>query len=208
MDIYCFGDSITLGEYDTERGGWVDRLKTECMKRFVALGQPEDCVFNLGIPGETTQGMRARLTNELAARWDPDARSLVILAYGANDAAESDGSMQVPVEAYVENLSWAIDEVRARTCDAWLVNVTPVAPAADGVRNPWGRLRSNAAVAPYNDALAELARQKSAALIDVNSAFRTHEHASRFVADGVHPDAAGHALISEILLRRIDAFKM
>lgn len=203
MDIYCFGDSITLGEYDTERGGWVDRLKTECMKRFVALGEPDDCVFNLGIAGETTQGMRSRLVNELEARLDREARSLVLLAYGANDAAESGGSIQVPPEAYIEHLSWAIDELRARQCEVWLVNVTPVAPAADGVRNPWGRLRSNAAVARYNDALAELARQKSVALIDVHSAFRTPEHASRFVTDGVHPDAAGHELISELVLRRI-----
>ncbi|MBA3463266.1 MAG: hypothetical protein H0T46_25135 [Deltaproteobacteria bacterium] len=80
----------------------MDRLKTECMKRFVSLGEPDDCVFNLGIAGDTTQGMRSRLVNELEARRDPEARSLVILAYGTNDAAESGGSIQVPPEAYIE----------------------------------------------------------------------------------------------------------
>ena len=29
MDIYCFGDSITLGEYDTERGGWDGWIKMD-----------------------------------------------------------------------------------------------------------------------------------------------------------------------------------
>src|SRR5689334_11923117 len=54
MDIYCFGDSITYGECDTERGGWVDRLKTARMA-------PEVSVFNLGIGGETSRMMRARV---------------------------------------------------------------------------------------------------------------------------------------------------
>lgn len=133
MDIYCFGDSIALGEYDTERGGWVDRIKTECMARFVARGEPEDCVFNLGIGGETTRMMRARLKAELETRLDVSAHSQVILAYGANDAAESGGSILVPLEEYVENLSWAIDEARRLRCEAWLLNLTPVSPTADGV---------------------------------------------------------------------------
>lgn len=203
MDIYCFGDSITLGEYDTERGGWVDRLKIECMARLVARGEPDDCVFNLGIGGETTQRMRLRLKPELEHRVDTSVRSLVTLAYGAVDSAEYEGRFLVPPQQYVENLGWAIDEVRRQNCEVLLLDVTPVAPAADGVRTPLGRLRSNAVVAQYNDALRELAHQKSADLIDVNAAFRQHDLRSLFVADGVHPNAAGHALIYGLVQERL-----
>jgi lysophospholipase L1-like esterase len=199
MDLYCFGDSITYGECDTERGGWVDRIKTECMARFVAQGGPDVSVFNLGIGGETSKMMRSRLKTELKTRLDASARSLVTLAYGANDAAESGGSLLVPREEYVANLSWAIDEARQLGCEVWLLNLAPVAPAADGLRNRSGRLRSNAVVSRYNDALRDLSQATSAGLIDVNGAFKKHGLASLFVADGVHPNAEGHALICNLV---------
>jgi lysophospholipase L1-like esterase len=203
MDIYCFGDSVTLGEYDSERGGWVDRLKIACMARFLAHGEPEDCVFNLGIGGETTAMMRARLPAELDARLDPDVRSLVTLAYGANDAAECDGSLRVAPAAYVEHLAWAIAEARRRGCEVWLLNITPLAPSADGVRNRMGRLRTSAMVAQYNAALAELAQRTATPLIDVHAALGAHDPATLFVADGVHPNAAGHALVAELVSARL-----
>lgn len=189
MDIYCFGDSITFGACDTERGGWVERLRSE---RLAPAGA-EVQIFNLGIGGETTRMMRSRLKPELETRLNPSARSLITLAYGANDAAECDGQLLVPPGEYVENLSWAIDQARQRSCEVWLLNVTPVAPAADGVRAPSGRLRSNDVVLRYNEALRELSQRTSVGLIDVNGAFRKHELASLFVADGLHPNAQGHA---------------
>jgi lysophospholipase L1-like esterase len=201
MDIYCFGDSITYGECDTERGGWVDRLRTERMA-------PEMSVFNLGIGGETTRMMRSRLKSELETRLDRAARSLVILAYGANDAAESGGSFLVPLEEYVDNLSWAIDEVRALGCEVWLLNVTPVTASAEGARNPMsGRLRSNTFVSRYNDGLRALSQRTSAQLIDVNGALRQHDLATVFVADGVHPNAKGHAVIFEIVRERLKSIR-
>jgi lysophospholipase L1-like esterase len=203
MYVYCFGDSITYGEYDSERGGWVDRLKTDCMARFLARGEPEVSVFNLGIGGETTRRMRSRLRTELETRLDPSAPSLVMLAYGAVDAAESGGSFLVPQAEYVENLSWAIDEAQRLGCKVRLLNVPPVAPTADGVRSPSGRLRSNAVVARYNDALGELSRRTSVGLIDVNAAFSKHELSSLFIADGVHPNAKGHELIYHLMREQL-----
>lgn len=202
MDLYCFGDSITYGECDTERGGWVARLKIECMAGY-ASGGPDRNVFNLGIGGETTRMMRARFSSELQARIDPAARSLVTLAYGANDAAESDGSPLVPEDEFVDNLAWAIGEARRLGGEPWLLSITPVGPAADGKRSASGRLRTNARVARYNDALEELARRTSVELIDVHAAFAEPDRASLFVADGLHPNAEGHARICAVVAERL-----
>jgi lysophospholipase L1-like esterase len=197
MDIYCFGDSITYGECDTEKGGWVERLKIERMV-------PDMNVFNLGIGGETTRMMRARMKSELTTRLDPAAKSLVLLAYGANDAADIGGSCLIPLEEYLENLSWAIDEVRALRCEAWLLNVTPMTASADGARNPVsGRFRSNEIVSEYNDALRALSQLKSVELIDVNGALRKYDLPTVFAADGVHPNAKGHAVIYEHVRERL-----
>ncbi|HEY7956801.1 MAG TPA: SGNH/GDSL hydrolase family protein [Polyangia bacterium] len=203
VHCYCFGDSITYGDSDTERGGWVARLKTECLARS-ACGELGADVFNLGIGGETTRLMRARFSPELEARLEGGARSLVTLAYGANDAAESDGSFLVPEKEYAENLAWAIDEARRQGCEVWLLNVTPLAPAADGVRSLGsGRLRSNALVSRYNDLLRQLAHQKRAELLDVHAAFMRHDLSSLFAPDGLHPNAEGHALIANLVGKRL-----
>lgn len=206
MDLYCFGDSITYGDNDIERGGWVDRLKTACLSRRRDMN-----VYNLGIGGETTRGMRARLVAEIEARLDRSTRSVVTLAWGGNDAASidplaspSDRSFLVPETEYRDNLAWAIDRVRERSCEAWLLTVTPV--VSDGVRSPSGRVRSNAFVARYNEVLRQLSQEKSAALIDVNAAFRGLELPSLFAADGVHPNARGHELISELVGRSLLSF--
>ena len=104
MDIYCVGDSITRGGNDTEAGDWVNRLKVGCGE--------EARVINLGVGGETTRKMRLRLATDLKSRLRAGVRSLVTLGYGANDAAGSGGQFLVPVEEYVENLSWAIDQAQ------------------------------------------------------------------------------------------------
>jgi lysophospholipase L1-like esterase len=58
-------------------------------------------------------------------------------------------------------------------------------------------------VSRYNDALRELSQRKSAGLIDVNGTLRKHELGSVFVADGVHPNAEGHALICNLVQERL-----
>ena len=47
MTICVFGDSITWGASDYEKGGWVERLKTYLMKN-----KNDVDVYNLGVSGE------------------------------------------------------------------------------------------------------------------------------------------------------------
>ena len=203
MDIYCFGDSITRGENDHVHGGWADRLKRLCMERFAERAGEEICVFNLGIGGETTASLRKRFLPELDARLDPDSRGLVLLAYGANDAAEVGGRSLVVVDQYTEHLAACIDAAAGRKNRVLLLNVTPIADSIDGVANARGRVRRNASIGDYNRALERLARERSAGLVDVHSAFMSRGHDSLFVADGVHPNSAGHALIFELVCKEL-----
>lgn len=205
MDIFCFGDSITFGEYDIESGGWVDRLKTSCMAGYIVQGQSDDSVFNLGIGGETTRGMRARFETELKTRLNATQRSLITLAYGANDAArETSGETLVPQKEFIDNLSLAIGIGRSLKCEILLLNITPVSLGREGVPTPSGRRRFNEVVDRYNTALEELARQQSVELLDVNGEFKKKELSSLFVDDGVHPNAEGHRLISDLVRERVD----
>lgn len=200
--ILCFGDSITRGESDAVHGGWADRLKTRCIARALEQEKTETCVFNLGIGGEDTDSLRRRFPSELAARFDADERLYVLLAYGANDAAIAAGSHVVPIERYLDNLRFCVDETRRLNGKPLLLTITPVARAADGIVNRNGRLRSNATIARYNDALRGAAASMKTEVIDVHAEFSKHDLETLFVPDGVHPNAAGHEVLYRLVHQR------
>jgi lysophospholipase L1-like esterase len=202
IDVVCFGDSITRGESDAERGGWCDRLKTAGIARYQERGRDEECVFNLGIGGENTDSLRERFVSELKARFDADSDLFVLLAYGANDAAKVDGKPVVPLERYLENLAFCVEETRKLDGTPLLLTITPVAKSADGVVNKNGRLRSNATIRLYNDALRTAAAEQGVEILDAHAEFLKHDLEALFVPDGVHPNAKGHAVIFEAVKRR------
>ena len=59
-----FGDSIVSGFFDT-CGGWVDRLKHDQMMKFIRDGAGVK-VFDLGISGQTSKDLLARIEGEVA----------------------------------------------------------------------------------------------------------------------------------------------
>ena len=72
-----FGDSITYGEYDGVFGGWVDILKRYALQKYNEGGN-ELILFNLGIGGETSQGLVKRIQNEMTARNAEDGNIVFI----------------------------------------------------------------------------------------------------------------------------------
>ena len=68
LKILCFGDSITLGEKDIEQGGWADRLKKQYFQQFVDSQTQKITLYNLGVAGETTDGLVKHVDSELSAR--------------------------------------------------------------------------------------------------------------------------------------------
>jgi lysophospholipase L1-like esterase len=87
--VLCFGDSITQGSVDLD-GGWTQRLRRRLDTQFTfPLGEvsfPAHAVFNLGISGDTSQGLLARLEPELAPRQLGEA-VIVAVAIGINETA-------------------------------------------------------------------------------------------------------------------------
>ena len=63
MGALCvFGDSITWGAWDVEKGGWVNRLRL-----FIDKENLNYRVFNCGVGGDTTKELVARVSSEMAA---------------------------------------------------------------------------------------------------------------------------------------------
>ena len=69
--IYLYGASITYGVYDPV-GGWAGRLRRHVENLNLESMEERYYVFNLGIPGDTTEFVLERCEAEYLARTDDE----------------------------------------------------------------------------------------------------------------------------------------
>lgn len=199
-----FGDSITYGEYDGVFGGWVDILKRYALQKFHEGNGDELILFNLGIGGETTEGLLKRMPVELAARNSADG-NLVFISYGANDLAIKDGVYSVEPDKFKENIKIAVQHAKQFSKDIYLVSILPIAQKIDGVVVGSGKLRTNEEVIIYNQILKDIAVENSLSYIDFYNAVLDDKEIL-LSADGVHPNEKGYGIMAEIAIPIIEKY--
>lgn len=199
-----FGDSITYGEYDGVFGGWVDILKRYALQKFHEGNGDELILFNLGIGGETTEGLLKRIPHELNARNSADG-NIVFLSYGANDLAVKDGVQIVDPEKFRSNIKEAIIHARQFSDIIYIVSILPFSQKIDGVVVSSGKMRINEDVVVYNQILKDIAVEDSLTYIDFYSAFLDDKEIL-LSADGVHPNEKGYGMMAEIAIPIIEKY--
>ncbi|QBA20213.1 SGNH/GDSL hydrolase family protein [Chryseobacterium indologenes] len=199
-----FGDSITYGEYDGVFGGWVDILKRYALQKFHEGNGDELILFNLGIGGETTEGLLKRIPHELAARNSADG-NIVFLSYGANDLAVKDGAQIVEPDKFRSNIKEAVANARQFSNTIYLVSILPFSQKIDGVVVSSGKKRINEDVVTYNQILKNIAAEDSLGYIDFYSAFLDDKEIL-LSADGVHPNEKGYGMMAEIAIPIIEKY--
>ncbi|TZF99098.1 SGNH/GDSL hydrolase family protein (plasmid) [Chryseobacterium panacisoli] len=199
-----FGDSITYGEYDGVFGGWVDILKRYALQQFHEGNGDELILFNLGIGGETTEGLLKRIPHELSARNSADG-NIVFLSYGANDLAVKEGAQIVDPEKFKSNMSAAIAHAKEFSNEIYLVSILPFSEKIDGVVVSSGKKRINEDVVIYNQMLKDLAAEHSLGYIDFYAAF-LEDKEILLSADGVHPNEKGYGMMAEVAIPIIEKY--
>lgn len=198
-----FGDSITYGEYDGVFGGWVDILKRYALQQFHE-GKNELILFNLGIGGETTEGLVKRMPHELNARNAADG-NIIFIAYGANDLATKDGEQLVNSQQFKKNILTAVQHAQQFSQDIYLVSILPFSSQLDGVVSATGKMRKSNDVVRYNKILQDIAVDNSLTYVDFYSAF-LEDKEILLSADGVHPNEKGYGMMAEIALPIIEKY--
>jgi len=198
MQIVAFGDSITNGSHVSI--GWADQLRSHLFDRFHEKdpdGYPR--MYNLGIPGETTEGLIRRFDAETAARVREKYGSIIVLiSYGTNDVATAGTSSEhaVSIERYEENIRQVLEKARNLT-DRIALLASP--PVVEGKPNPNAKNRLNADIRTYNSVLVRLADEYGTQLLDLYGEFEKHDTAKLLNEDGIHPNAPGHAIIFDLV---------
>lgn len=198
-----FGDSITYGEYDGVFGGWVDILKRYALQKHNE-GSRELILYNLGIGGETTDGLVRRISPEMEAR-NAIEGNIVFIGYGANDLAIKEGLQVVGPDRFKANMAAAVQKAKQYAEDIYLISILPIAERIDGVTVASGKCRSTAEILKYNEILKEIAREHALHYLDFYSGFA--EDKEVFLSrDGVHPNEKGYGVMAEMAIPIIEKY--
>lgn len=198
-----FGDSITYGEYDGVFGGWVDILKRYALQKYNE-GANELILFNLGIGGETSEGLVRRIQNEMTARNSEDG-NIIFIGYGANDLAVKDQKQIVNSEQFKANIEKAIQEAKVFSKEIYLVSILPISDKINGEISVTGKIRTNEDVLVYNQILKDIVAENSLSYIDFHSAF-LEDKEILLSKDGVHPNEKGYGMMAEIAIPIIEKY--
>ena len=207
--ILCFGDSITQGYVDLE-GGWTQRLRRRLDRdATIPMGAttfPAHAVFNLGVSGDTAEGLLARLEPELGPRRLGD-QTIVVVAVGVNKTSFDlrTGRAAHDPERFAATRAELVAMARRHTDRVLLVGLLP----RDEARMqppPWSpdgaESHANDRIAAFNQAVRRVAAEGGVALVDCFDEVLAGDHAA-LLHDGLHPNGAGHQLLADRIGERL-----
>jgi lysophospholipase L1-like esterase len=193
MRVCFFGDSIVHGQGDAAGLGWVGRLQSQLRStaRLVDL-------YNLGIGSDTSEGVRGRWQAEYERRIVPGVPNALMLAVGVNDATRRDGAPpRVALADSAANLRAILGAARDLG-PVLFASTLPIDPARMPIRNSAGQMqmRDNAEIAVYVRAHLEICAALGVPALDLFTAMARVPSWPAELADGIHPNADGHARIA------------
>jgi len=189
------GDSIT--QYGASNTAGYVSLVTATLK----MNGIEVEAIPAGIAGNTSDDMLARLDADILAK-KPD---FMTLSCGVNDVLK--GAAGVPLERYKANITAIVEKAQAAGVKPVILTATMISENPDEY--------TNKNLAPYNDFLRELAKDKKLMLADVNAAMLKAVPEARAVSaprwnkdyyltcDSIHMGPQGDQLMAEVVLRTL-----
>lgn len=194
ITIGIWGASTTEGFYDTEAGGWADRIK-----QYLSFENGTH-VFNLGVSGAVSTDLVDRFDMEAKYR-KPD---IIIISLGTNDAGVliDINENQVSIDDFTDNIKSLLEKSKKYTDNIVIVCSIPV---NESVCNPWRNklLYLNEEIKKYNSKAVELAKEYNVKYIDLFDKFKNDNY-KELLHDGLHPNSAGHKLMFDIIKNNLD----
>jgi len=204
VKILVFGDSISWGAFDVEKGGWVERLKMFYFKSFKDRGIS---VYNFSISGDTTRNVLRRMEAEINNICPNENEELILMfPIGSNDALyiNNKENFEVPIEEFCENVSKII-EIASKFSSKiifpsfCMVNESCSMPWKDCIDCDlyW----ENVELERYQDEMFRICYERNIPVIDVWNLLVDSD-----LPDGVHPNEKGHEKIYLQVLRFVEDY--
>lgn len=192
--IAFFGASSVYGTGDREAGGYVGRFRSWFDERRVG-----GTVYQMGIPGENTDGLVQRMPFEFDRR-NP---ALTFLHMGANDSfkpGSPDADSAVPIERFSKNIEAMVQHVNARTKLVFILQY-PINEEGNPHRmsaNDEGGYYLLSVLGQYIDEMQKIAEKYSVPYINIWDHWIVDQRYKEFLEpDGLHMNPAGHEYMSQ-----------
>ena len=195
--VAFMGDSITQFGWDRP-GGYVHLVAEALESAGVKIA-----VVPAGISGNTSRNMLDRVDKSVISQ-KPD---WMTLSCGVNDVWHHDAS-HVDLEPYKANITAIVDKAQAAGIKVVILTATVIQESD----NP-----DNQALAPYNDFLRQLAKERNLPLADLNAMCwksLKSDPSNHLTVDGVHMNPLGNMLMARGVLEafgmapaQVDAFE-
>lgn len=210
------GDSITYGNWDSE-GGWLERFREYLDQRILSIYQRVDLyskhytlVYNLGIPGETTEGLLERLERELKPRINRELENIIIFAIGVNDSRYYEHSREHAVDfnVYQKNLPKLFEIAKKYTGKIVFVGLMPVdEKRTDPIFWETQAFYRNAFVKRYDKEIRDFCEKEGVHFIEIFDKL-IGENIEELLEDGIHPNNKGHQRLFEIIKAELEDKKV
>ncbi|MFH1631200.1 MAG: GDSL-type esterase/lipase family protein [Candidatus Aenigmatarchaeota archaeon] len=187
--ILVCGDSISLGRGESPNIGWVGRLKN-----YIEPQGFNNCVFNLGVPGDTSTCLLERFETEVKSRVRYIHRVdkfVIMIAIGTNDskAIRLPDKIKTSPAEFKRNINKLIRIARKYTKNVIVVGLTPV---DENKTNPLeDRYLINDRIVQYDEILKTSTKVNKTYFIDIHRSFIKLEY-RKLLIDGLHPNKRGY----------------
>ena len=173
--LYCLGDSLTFGPGVAKSQKWT------------TLAQSDDLhVTNLGIPGDTTAGMLARLQTLL-----PEIKGEAVLLLGGSNDIFFTGSHLCARN----NMAAMVHQLLSAGCRVYVGLPLPIDAAA--APKKWAELadfaKANEVLQAYRQWLVTFCNAFDVPVVDFA---QDYVNPKDLYLDGLHPNTQGHALMA------------
>lgn len=167
-------------------------------------------VYNLGIGGDTSRGLAARIKQEIEPRVSQSWQNIILIAIGINDSRFNGDTNQIEIsleeyEANLEKIISIAQDLSRRIC---FVGITPVAAAGSKDKIKFKNLTytndyENNGIEKYDEVLGSVASKHAVPKVNIfDEAKNGPVFMNSLQLDQLHPDSDGHAWLHE----RIEKF--
>ena len=193
--VLVFGDSIVWGRGENPSYSWVGRLKNDFEKQNFY-----NTVYNLGIPGETSNSLQQRFLVELKSRVVKKRTEddfLIIIAVGMNDSRFLDeNNCEVEIEEFEKYIRSLISISKQYTNNIAVLEITPV---DEKKTTPYeSHHYTNERICLFNNIICKAAKEEDVHLISVFEEFKA-KNLNELLVDGIHPNTKGYDILYSII---------
>lgn len=201
MKIFCFGDSITWGAWDSQ-GGWAARLRQKVEIRDRSLNpNPCNMVYNCGVSSDTSERLLARFKTDTDNRLleGSDGDPIFIFSIGTNDCVRDTRTSEfwVSPEQYRVNIKALIDQAEGYSSKIVFLGNLGVDEAKT---HPYAwdsdSESFNSDIEEYEKLTAKTCRELGVGFIDVFSLTKSGDLQKLLSDDGLHENDEGHEYLA------------